>query len=40
MSASLLAAVLDAQRADADRIGDQAALDAWFARLVERTQPH
>lgn len=40
MSATLLAAVLDAQRADADRIGDSELIEAWFDRLVARTDPH
>jgi hypothetical protein len=40
MSATLLAAVLDAQRAQANDIGDTDAIEAWATRLVERTQPH
>ncbi|MGN6245157.1 MAG: hypothetical protein ACTHQ3_16005 [Motilibacteraceae bacterium] len=40
MSATALAAVLRNQEATADENGDRALIDAWRARLVERTQPH
>ena len=39
MSASLLERVLDAQQAEADRIGDAAQLQVWRERLAEHAAP-